>query len=96
MLFNATGNMCLVCVEGCSVCAGPSTCSQCVLNFYVSPVFGAGKCVSCLQSNCIECVTSTQCSICTPGNTLLSGLCASCGDFISNCYNCSINPVTMY
>ena len=95
MFFNSTYKMCVVCVEGCQTCAGPTTCSSCVFNFYVSPVYGATKCVSCIQTNCIECVSSTQCAICTPGYILVSGQCVSCGAFVTSCLNCTINPVTL-
>jgi hypothetical protein len=94
MYYSSSSNKCSQCVQGCSVCSGPATCSQCIFNYYISPVFGSGQCVSCLQSNCIECISSTECSICSPGSTLAAGICFQCDNGINNCLNCTFNVTT--
>lgn len=96
---------CVLCQpSSCANCDGDSTiCQICNNGYYLS----GGRCYNC-QSNCLTCLSNTQCSTCTPGTYLQnSGRCktlptnclqidpTSLGSTVGACKRCSYGFILM-
>ena len=86
-------------ITGCAICNAPTsgaiipTCTQCSSGYLIS----GNSCIAC-PSGCAICSSSTTCTVCSLGFTLLTnGLCSSClyqGQSISGCGVCDISNTT--